>query len=147
MVYFDETHITIKAFDEDANESEFIGVGKVEIKGLRVPGGGLELPIHSQQGENIGVVTGKYTIKNLNPAPLLVVKNIRTEFVKQHSFLLKTQPYVKVTCEDYTIITEHKEDGSGLQLAWSDSLRLRIKETGKILISMIDKNDENNPVF
>lgn len=40
-MYFDETHITVKAYDQDQTDNEFIGVGKIEIKGLRVPGGAL----------------------------------------------------------------------------------------------------------
>jgi hypothetical protein len=44
---------------------------------LRFPGGALEVNIQSDNGENIGTIYGKYTIKNLNPIPMLLVKLIK----------------------------------------------------------------------
>lgn len=92
-------------------------------------------------------MTGKYTIKNLNSTPLLIIKNIKTDFVKQHSLLLKTMPFIKISSEESSNATEHKDDGSGLQLAWSDCLRVRMKDTSKIKVEMLDKNDESNVIF
>ena len=95
----------------------------------------------------MGTITGKYAIKNLNPAPMLIVKGVKCEFVKQHNFLLKTAPYIKISCDDNSICSEPKDDGSGLQLSWSENMRLKIKENGKVVVSMLDKNDNSVSVF
>lgn len=54
-----------------------MGSGKMQIKTLRFPGGALEINILSDNGETIGTISGKYTIKNLNPIPMLVVKSVK----------------------------------------------------------------------
>jgi hypothetical protein len=54
-------------------------MGKIEIKSLRFPGGSIEITIMLDNGETIGTITGKYTIKNLAQSPLLLVKNFRLE--------------------------------------------------------------------
>jgi hypothetical protein len=90
----------VKAYDEDATENEYIGSGKIEIKTLRFPGGAIEVNILTENGESIGTLNAKYTIKNLNPTPLLLVKNIRCSFVKEHEFIKKSKPFIQLSTED-----------------------------------------------
>lgn len=99
LTYFDESTISLKAYDEDSTENEYIGSGKIEIKTLRFPGGAIEVNILTESGENIGTINGKYTIKNLNPTPLLLLKNIRCNFVKEHDFILKSKPFMQFSTD------------------------------------------------
>jgi hypothetical protein len=62
---------------------------------LRFPGGAIELALVSDTGEAIGTVTGKYTIKNLNQHPLLLLKNFKVETVKEEKALLKSRPFLQ----------------------------------------------------
>lgn len=117
------------------------------MKGLRFPGGTIDVNILTDSGENIGTISGKYTIKNLNPTPLLLLKNIRCSFVKEHSFITKTKPYLQAACEEVTATTDSKEEAQGLSLAWTDGLRLRVKENSKITLSLLDKNDNGASIF
>ena len=50
LTYFDETHIFVKAYDEDGTQKEFIGTAKLEIKSLRFPGGSIDLNILTDNG-------------------------------------------------------------------------------------------------
>jgi len=49
---------------------------------LRFPGGTLELNITTEGGENVGSISAKYTIKNLSAVPLLIIKNLKCDFIK-----------------------------------------------------------------
>jgi hypothetical protein len=42
---------------------------------LKPNGGSFDIGIIMDNGENVGIISGKYTIKNLNPSPLLLIKN------------------------------------------------------------------------
>lgn len=53
----------------------------------------------TESGEIIGTVTGKYTIRNLNPVPLLLIKNIRCNFVKELTLVTKSRPYFQVASD------------------------------------------------
>lgn len=99
LTYFDETVITVRCYDEDATENEYIGAGKLDVKALRFPGGAIEVNVVTESGEAIGTVTGKYTIKNLNPVPLLLIKNVRCNFVKELTLITKSKPYFQVASE------------------------------------------------
>lgn len=147
LTYFDEALISVKAYDEDATENEYIGAGKIEVKGLRFPGGQIEVPILTDSGESVGTVSGKYTIRNLNPTPLLLIKNVRCNFVKQHSFLIKSKPFFQAASEEGQVTTDHKEETEGLVVSWTEGLRLRVKEGSKITLSLLDKNDNGASIF
>jgi hypothetical protein len=124
-----------------------MGMGKVEIKGLRFPGGAIDVNILTENGENIGTVSGKYTIRNLNPTPLLLLKNLRCSFVKEHSFISKSKPFLQISSDDGQVGTEAKDEIQGLAISWSESMRLRVKEGSKVTLALLDKNDNNTAIF
>jgi hypothetical protein len=124
-----------------------MGMGKVEIKGLRFPGGAIDVNILTENGENIGTVSGKYTIRNLNPSPLLLLKNLRCSFVKEHSFISKSKPFLQISSDDGQVGTEAKDEIQGLAISWSESMRLRVKEGSKVTLALLDKNDNNTAIF
>jgi hypothetical protein len=124
-----------------------MGMGKVEIKGLRFPGGAIDVNILTENGENIGTVSGKYTIRNLNPSPLLLLKNLRCSFVKEHSFISKSKPFLQISSDDGQVGTEAKDEIQGLAISWSESMRLRVKEGSKVTLALLDKNDNNTSIF
>ncbi len=100
LTYFDEAYINLRSYDEDASENEYMGGGKIEVKGLRFPGGNLEVSVVTDSGENIGTITVKYTIRNLNPTPLLLIKNIRCTFVKELTLITKSRPCFQVASDE-----------------------------------------------
>jgi len=73
---------------------------------------------------------------------LLIIKNIKCDFVKEHSFITKTKPYLEFKTEEGSIISDQKEEPKGLVLSWNETLRLRIKENSKINIHLLDKNEK-----
>ena len=147
LTYFDEAYITLRSYDEDATENEYMGAGKLEVKGLRFPGGTIEVQIINDSGENIGSVTGKYTIRNLNPTPLLLIKNIRCTFVKELTLVTKSKPCFQVASEEGHATTETKDEIQNLTVSWTEILRLRVKEGSKLTLSLLDKNSNDTPVF
>jgi len=57
-------------------------------------GGTFSVKIITEEKEEVGVINGKYSIKNLAVVPLLAIKNIKCDFLKENSLILKTKPYV-----------------------------------------------------
>jgi hypothetical protein len=89
------------------------------VKGLRFPGGAVEVNVLTDSGENIGTVSGKYTIRNLTPTPLILLKNIRCAFVKELTLVSKSKPFLQVASEEGQVATEAKEELQGLVVSWS----------------------------
>jgi len=59
----------------------------------------------------------------------------------------KTKPFINLATEEGSTATEARPDGKGLLLTWTDSLRLRINENSRIIISLLDQNDNSSVIF
>ena len=95
----------------------------------------------------LGSVSAQYTIKNLPAVPLLLARNIKLELQKENKQIIKTRPYIKLTAEENNACTDAKEEVAGTTVSWNDSLRLRVKESSKITICMVDKDQESSSIF
>ena len=114
---------------------------------MRFPGGLIEFSIIADNGENMGTITGKYTIKNLQSSPLLLLKNFRVELVKESKLFLKARPYLQFTADEICMATEPKDEVLGTSITWGESLRLKIKENSKVTIELFDKDDTSSHIF
>ena len=89
LSYFDEKSMTVKAYEEDMTSNEFMGEGTFDLTTLKLSGN-IEIKIVGQDKQQVGVVSCKYSVKSLQPSPMLIVKNIRVQFYRETKFLLKT---------------------------------------------------------
>jgi len=59
----------------------------------------IEQNLTTEDGEVLCTITGKYTIKNLNACPLLLIRNARLDLVREDKQLIKVRPYLSFTAE------------------------------------------------
>ena len=59
----------------------------------------------------------------------------------------KTLPFIKIAADEHSQESEIKEEVTGTVLSWVDSLRIRIKETSRVLVSMVDRNECSSNIF
>jgi len=59
----------------------------------------IEQNLTTEDGEVLCTITGKYTIKNLNVSPLLLIRNARLDLVREDKQLIKVRPYLSFTAE------------------------------------------------
>ena len=65
-----------------------MGTGKIDITKLE-NNGNIEFPIILKK-QTVGTVSGNYEVKNLPPAPVLIVKNLNCTFLSKPGIILDT---------------------------------------------------------
>lgn len=65
----------------------------------------IEVNLTADSGEVLCTLTGKYTIKNLAPCPLLLIKNPKLDLVREDKHMLKFRPYLSFTADESTVCT------------------------------------------
>jgi hypothetical protein len=67
--------------------------------------------------------------------------------VKEHSFISKSKPFIEFRSEEGSVSSDPKDESKDLVFAWSEVLRLKIKDGSKFTIHLKDKNDKDNCIF
>lgn len=75
------------------------------------------------------------------------MRNFRVQLVRENKVFLKSKPFLQLQAESVQISTEAKEQVTGLSLFWGESLRLRIKDSSKIQMKMLDRQNTANYFF